>query len=277
MFRRIAIGIIFFWLTVFVFFPNLMVWITSFLIRDEISIVKPILTLNNYERLIDPVFFQIFVNSFYYAFMTTVVCLMISYPFAYILAKLPPNYRRFMLILVIIPFWTSSLIRTYSLIIILKANGIINNLLMYLGLIQTPLQILYSNSAVFIGLIYTLLPFMILPLFASIEKLDIRVIEAAYDLGASKTEVFIFIILPLTMPGIIAGCIMVFLPSLGLFYIPDLLGGAKSMLIGNFIKNQFLTAKDWPFGSAASVILTLLMGLLLIFYFRTIKRYSGEI
>jgi spermidine/putrescine transport system permease protein len=177
----------------------------------------------------------------------------------------------------IIPFWTSSLIRTYALIILFKANGLLNTFLLSTGLISEPLSILYTETAVFIGLVYTLLPFMILPLYASLLKLDRRLMEAARDLGATSRHVFFHIVLPLTLPGIIAGSTMVFLPALGLFYIPDLLGGARSMLIGNFIKNQFLTTSNWPLGSAASVVLTLLMFLLLVCFFISTRRaHSGD-
>ncbi|MGC9325610.1 MAG: ABC transporter permease, partial [Desulfomonilia bacterium] len=190
--------------------------------------------------------------------------------------RIPDRLRRFLILLMIIPFWTSSLIRTYSLIILFKANGILNTLLLSAGIIEQPLNILYTEIAVFVGLVYTLLPFMILPLYASIQKLDPQLVEAARDLGAPARAVFFDIVLPITMPGIIAGCIMVFLPALGLFYIPDLLGGARSMLIGNFIKNQFLTTGNWPLGSAASVVLTLLMFLFLYGYYLSSRRTNTE-
>lgn len=276
-FRQFAIITVFFWITVFVFFPNLLVLIASFVERDEVQLIRPVFTVESYCKFFEPMFFTIFLDSFRQAFMTTLFCLVIAYPFAYLLAKFRENIRRLLLILVIIPFWTSSLIRTYSLIILFKANGLINLTLQYLGLIQEPLEILYTETAVFFGLIYTLLPFMILPLYASIEKLDKRLIEAAYDLGANSARVFRQVVIPLTMPGIIAGCTIVFISSLGLFYIPDLLGGAKNVMIGNFIKNQFLTARDWPFGSAASVILTIIMGIFLYGYYLSLKRFNASI
>ncbi len=276
-FRRSAIGIVFFWITIFVFFPNLLVIITSFLERDELLIVRTVFTLESYRKFFDPMFFTIFLDSFRDSFVATLSCLLIAYPFAYLLAQISENIRKLLMILIIIPFWTSSLIRTYSLIIIFKANGLINMFLISLGMIDEPLEILYTENAVFFGLVYTLLPFMILPLYASIEKLDKRLIEAAYDLGASTSQVFRRVIIPMTMPGIIAGCTLVFIPALGLFYIPDLLGGAKSIMIGNFIKNQFLTARDWPFGSAASVVLTIIMGAFLYAYYLSLKRFNTEI
>jgi len=276
-FRRLAIGIVSFWITVFVFFPNVMVVVTSFLKRDPAHFVEGTFTAESYRNLFEPVFFRIFLNSFKNALAATAVCLILSYPFASMLCRIRPGVRRYLLVLVIIPFWTSSLIRTYALIILLKSNGILNAMLLTAGLIQEPLQILYTDLAVFCGMVYTLLPFMILPLYSSIEKLDPLVVEAAHDLGASRMQAFVRVILPLTMPGVIAGCILVFLPALGLFYIPDLLGGAKSMLIGNFIRDQFLTAGNWPSGAAASVILTLLMGVMLVGYYYSLKKFNAPL
>lgn len=276
-FKRIAIGITVCWMVTFVLLPNLMVFLASFLARDEMNFLQPRLSLRAYRDLFDPLFFAIILHSLLYALAATVLCLAAGYPFAYFLARLEPFWRRLLLVLVIIPFWTSSLIRTYALVILLKANGLLNAALMAAGMIHEPLALLYTDLAVIIGQVYTLLPFMILPLFGAVEKLDRRLVEAAYDLGASRRQVFARVILPLTLPGIIAGSILVFLPALGLFYIPDLLGGARSMLIGNFIKNQFLTARNWPFGSAASVILVLIMGLMLAAYFRSLKRFNASV
>jgi len=276
-FKNISISIISLWIIILIFFPNLLILAASFLERDETDIIRLIPTLENYLSLFEPVYFEIFVKSITYAVVTTALCLVAAYPFAFIISKLKPAARKACLLFVIIPFWTSSLIRTYALIVILKSNGILNSFLMLTGIVNEPLEIMYTDLAVYIGLVYTLLPFMIMPLYASLEKLDKRLIEAAYDLGASAIQVFTRIIIPITMPGIIAGCIMVFLPALGLFYIPDLLGGAKSILIGNFIKNQFLTAGNWPFGSAASVFLTLLLTTFMILYFKAMKRFNASL
>jgi len=276
-FKNISIFMIASWVIILIFIPNLLILVASFLERDETNIIKLIPTIENYISLFEPIYFEIFARSVIYAAVTTILCLLTAYPFAYILSKLKPLARKTCLLFVIIPFWTSSLIRTYALIVILKSNGILNSFLMLAGIINEPLEIMYTDLAVYIGLVYTLLPFMIMPLYASLEKLDIRLIEAAYDLGASALQVFIRIIIPITMPGIIAGCIMVFLPALGLFYIPDLLGGAKSILIGNFIKNQFLTAGNWPFGSAASVFLTVLLTTLMFLYFKAMKRFNASL
>jgi spermidine/putrescine transport system permease protein len=261
-----------FWILVFVLLPNLLVLAASVLARDEVRFIRPGFTLAHYRALMSTEILGIFVRSIAYAAGTTAICLAMGYPFAFLLAR--SSARKLLLMLVVIPFWTSSLVRTYALIIVLKANGLINTLLLETGLIQQPLPLLYSNTAVFIGLVYTLLPFMILPLYAAMEKFDPALMEAGYDLGASRLQVLRHILLPVTLPGIIAGATMVFLPALGLFYVPDLLGGARSMLLGNLIKNQFLAARNWPLGAAASMTLTLLMGLLLWAYFVSLRRYG---
>ena len=180
-----------------------------------------------------------------------------------------------MLLLVMIPFWTNTLIRTYAMVAVLKADGILSKTLMFLGIIDMPLKIMYTETAIFIGYIYTLLPFMILPLYAALEKLDNRLIEASRDLGASRWATFRKITIPLTTPGILSGCMLVFLPALGMFYIPDILGGARTMLLGNYIRDQFLTARDLPMGAAASIAMTVIMGVLLALYFQSVRR-SGR-
>jgi spermidine/putrescine transport system permease protein len=271
-FRSTAIGLTLLWITVFVIVPYLFVALFSFLEHDISRIIRWTFTFENYQAIFSPIFLEVCKNSFILAFGTTVITLLVGYPFAYILTRIDEKIRRILLLLMIIPFWTSSLIRTYALIILFKANGIINTFLLYMGWIDQPLNILYTETSVFIGLVYTLLPFMILPLYSSIQKLDWTLIEVAQDLGAPSRHVFLHVVLPLTLPGIAAGSIMVFLPALGLFYIPDLLGGARSMLIGNFIKNQFLTTGNWPLGSAASMILTALMGLFLYGYFLSSRK-----
>lgn len=271
LFRRASIGVIWLWLALFALIPTLMVVGASVLERGETEFIRFSFTFDNYLRMYDPLYLEVFWNSFYLAAFTTLFCLLSGYPFAYFLARMKGRYKRILLLLVIIPFWTSSLVRTYAMIILLKTRGILNNALLWAGIVDQPLNLLYTHTAVFLGLVYSLLPFMILPLFASIEKLDVRMIEAARDLGASRTKTFLKIILPLTMPGIIAGSMLVFLPALGMFYIPDLLGGGKMLLLGNLIKNQFLSARDWPFGSAVSVVLTLVMALMLLVYYRSVK------
>jgi spermidine/putrescine transport system permease protein len=271
-FKTAVVAVVGFWIVAFVLLPNLMVLVASFLQRGDVGFLRASASLEAYRGLFSPEIAGIFARSLGYAAGTTGICLLIGYPFASLLAR--STHRKLLLVLIIIPFWTSSLVRTYALIIVLKANGMVNSLLLAAGLIDQPLPLLYTNGAVFIGLVYTLLPFMILPLYAVIEKFDPRLAEAGYDLGATRLQVLRHILLPASLPGIIAGSIMVFLPALGLFYVPDLLGGAKSMLLGNYIKNQFLTARNWPAGAAASMLLTVMMGLLLWAYFASLRRYG---
>ena len=256
-FKVAAIGGTAAWLAVFALLPFLLILVVSFLARDPSSFVAPSFSLEGYATIGDGAFLRIFLDSLAWAAITAAACLVLGYPFAYGLARLRTKRKNLFLLLIIIPFWTNSLIRTYALIFILKAQGLLNTLLLGLGLVDQPLEILYTDTAVLVGLIYTLLPFMILPLYSSIEKLDPRLLEAAKDLGAGRFRAFFAVSLPLTWPGILAGT---------MFYVADVLGGAKSLLIGNFIKNQFLTARDWPTGSAASVVLTGIMILLLLFY-----------
>lgn len=275
-FRNGAIALILGWLTLFVFLPNLMIIGVSFLTRDESELITPLFTLSNYGRLLDPIYFEVLLHSLWLALLATAICLLVGYPFAWLLAHLPARIRPQLLFLVVVPFWTNSLIRTYALKVLLGTRGLINGWLLDLGLIERPLQMMYTEVAVIIGLVYVLLPFMVLPLYSSIEKLDGRLLEAARDLGANGWQRLVRIILPLTLPGIIAGCLLVFLPAMGMFYVSDLLGGAKHLLIGNLIKTQFLNSRDWPFGAAISVMLTVLMALLVYCYWRAGKLLSKK-
>ncbi|CAI0692739.1 spermidine/putrescine ABC transporter permease PotB [Serratia fonticola] len=259
------------WLVLFVFLPNLMIIGTSFLTRDDANLVQMVFTLDNYTRLFDPLYGQVMLHSLNMAAIATLCCLLLGYPFAFILARLPQRVRPLLLFLLIVPFWTNSLIRIYGLKLFLSTRGYLNEFLMWAGIIDTPLRIMYTSGAVVLGLVYILLPFMVMPLYSSLEKLDKSYLEAARDLGASKLQTFIRIIIPLTMPGIIAGCLLVLLPAMGLFYVADLMGGAKNLLIGNVIKSQFLNIRDWPFGAATSICLTLVMGLMLWIYYRAAK------
>lgn len=256
------------WMMLFLTIPLLLVVAVSFLTRGVYGGVEWTFTLSNYARMLDPLYLRIVWNSLLIAFLTTVLCLLFGYPFAYFVARSPKKYRSLLLMLIIVPFWTNSLIRTYAWVVLLRTEGVINSYLMKLGLLTKPLALLYNDFAVLIGLVYTLFPFMVLPLYASIEKLDRSYLEAASDLGAPPWRSFLAVTLPLTMPGIVAGSLLVFIPALGLFFIPDLMGGSKSMLIGNLIKNQFLTARDWPFGAAASIGLMFLTFVLIALYLR---------
>lgn len=254
------------WLFLFALLPFCLVILTSFLTHNEHVFIGEPVTLENYHELGQLIYLKIFQKSFVIAGISTLLCLLLGYPFAFIIARMEGRWKSILLLLVIIPFWTSSLIRSYALIAMIKAKGILNMLLLSLGIIDQPLSILFTNTAVIIGLVYNLLPFMILPIMTNVEKLDTNLIDAARDLGANHFTTFRRVIIPLTMPGIIAGCIMVFLPAMTMFYIPDILGGAKSILLGNLIQNQFLMAQNWPMGSAVSTLLTLVLSILILIY-----------
>ncbi len=275
--QNIIIAVIVGWLGLFVLIPNLMIIVTSFLTRDDANLIQMTFTLSNYERLLNPMYAKVLAHSFYMGVVATFFCLIIGYPFAYCISKMSARIRPVMLFLVIVPFWTNSLIRTYGLKIVLGTQGILNHGLLALGLIERPLRIMYTEHAVMIGLVYILLPFMVLPLYSSIEKLDNTYLEAARDLGANKWHTLIRIVIPLTMPGIVGGCLLVLLPALGMFYIADLLGGARNLLIGNIIKSQVLNARDWPFGAATSIALTLAMAVMLYIYYRAGKLLNKKV
>ena len=273
LFKHFTILIIVFWLTVFVLIPNIGVVVTSFLEREEAHFVSFTFTLDNYKKLLSIMYIKVFLKSLAIALYVTILCLLLSYPFVYTISQTIKSIiiKDFLLILVVIPFWTSSLIRTYAMMIVLRTNGLLNNFLMALGLIDEPIELLYNWAAVTIGLVYSLLPFMILPLYTAFEKLDRNYINAAQDLGAGKMDILLKIIIPLTKSGIAAGCILVFLSTLGMFFIPELLGGSKEILIGNLIKNQFLIARDWPFGTAIGTVLTVIVVILMVVYARNTK------
>lgn len=265
-FRLFSLTTVWAWMFIFALLPFLLVFAASFLSHSQSNLLQLPLTLQNYQQLYNPIYLQIFKNSVLIAGSATFICLLMAYPFAYIITRMQGPIKNLCIMLVIIPFWTSSLIRSYALIAIIKGKGVLNTLLITLGLIHDPLDLLFTNTAVVIGLVYNLLPFMILPIMTNIERLDFRLVEAARDLGANRFTTFSRVIIPLSMPGIVAGCILVFLPAMTLFYISDILGGAKSILAGNLIQNKFLIAENWPMGSTLSIVLTLMLALLIFVY-----------
>jgi spermidine/putrescine transport system permease protein len=260
------------WLLIFFLIPLGIMLVYSFCQHTYNSNVRTgvswVFTLENYLNAFDSAYMQAIFRSFWIAIANTLICLVIGYPIAYYISRKPPKLRSILFILVIIPFWTNFIVRTYAWMVILRENGLINTVLMRMGLINEPLQLLFTNGAVITGLVYGYLPFMILPLYASIEKVNPSLLEAAYDLGANRFQTFLRVMLPLTMPGIIAGSILVFIPTLGAFVTPDLLGGAKVMMIGNVIQNQFTKVRNVPFGSALSFILLSAVLIMLFFYVR---------
>jgi len=249
------------WIMGLVVVPTAILVVYSFCDRDELGRVVFTFTLDNYRRAFDPIYLRIFWRSIGYAGLTTALCIVIGYPVAFFIAKAKEEWRHRLLLLVMVPFWTSFLIRTYAWITILKEEGLLNGLLQLLPVTVAPLDLLYTPTAVVIGLVYAYLPFMILPIYSSAERLENAVIEAAYDLGAGPIRAFSTVIVPLTMPGIAAGTLLVFVPAIGMFAITDLMGGAKVPMIGNVIQNQFLQARDWPFGAALGVVFMLMFAL----------------
>ncbi|OOF68344.1 spermidine/putrescine ABC transporter permease PotB [Rodentibacter caecimuris] len=276
-FQKITVAIIFAWLIFFVLIPNLLVLVVSFLTRDGSNFYALPFSLENYANLFSPLYAQVVWNSLYMSGIATIICLIVGYPFAFMMVKIKPKYRPILLFLVVLPFWTNSLIRIYGMKIFLGVKGVLNTILINMGIISEPIRILNTEVAVIIGLVYLLLPFMILPLYSAIEKLDGRLLEAAKDLGANAFQRFWKIIIPLTMPGIVAGCLLVLLPAMGMFYVADLLGGAKVLLVGNVIKSEFLISRNWPFGSAISIGLTILMALLIFVYYRANKLLNKKV
>lgn len=257
------------YLLIFFVLPLLIVFVYSFLTRGVYGQLVWKFTLENYVRVFDPLYLSILWHSVVIAGANTILCLLFSYPFAYAIARMENiRTRNILLILVMIPFWTNFLVRTYAWRVILGTDGPLNGLLMGLGIIQEPLPLIFNDGAVMVGLVYGYMPFMVLPLYAAIERIDFSLVEAAHDLYADGSAAFWRVVLPLSMPGIVAGSILVFIPSLGTFVTTDLLGGGKSVMIGNLIQSQFLTARDWPFGSAFSVLLMAAVLGATLLYFR---------
>jgi spermidine/putrescine transport system permease protein len=213
-----------------------------------------------------PDYLQIYFRSFWLAGVTTVACLVVGFPTAYFMATRPPSQRNFWVFLITLPFWTNLLIRTYAIMLIIRDEGLVNDFLRWLGLIDQPIHILYTNFAMLLGLLYSFLPFMVLPLYSSLEKLDFRLVEAGFDLYATRGQVLRRIVIPLAMPGIVAGCILVFIPALGAYVTPLILGGGKQHMIGSLIATQFGTSRNWPFGSAQAFILMAVVLLALMAY-----------
>jgi len=253
--RRLATWVLLgpglFWLSAFFILPMLLVLAASVMPRGAYGGVEPGFTLEHYRRFLDPLYLHVLWRTVVWAGAATVACLLLGYPVAWVIAR-SRRHRQLLLLLIVLPFWTSFLVRTFAMIFLLRDTGLINSLLLGAGLIRAPLTLLYTPFAVLLGLIYGFLPFMVLPIYASLEKLDPALLEAAEGLGARPAARFFTVILPLSLPGVIAGCLLVFVPALGSFVTSDLLGGAKQVMIGNLVQNQFTTARNWPFGSAAS-------------------------
>ncbi len=250
----------------------------SFAARSPYGTIQWVLNLHNYARAFQPLYLEIYWRSFWMALLTTALCGLLAYPVAYKIALgVSARWKSALLLLVVIPFWTSFLIRTYAWMVILRTEGVINIVLLNLHLIHEPLRLLYTPLAVFIGLVYGELPFMILPLYTVLQKIDPALLEAAEDLGANRVTTFFRVTLPISTPGLIAGAVLVFIPSIGAFITPDLLGGARAMMVGNLIQNQFALVRDQPFGSAVAFLLTFVVLALLMVSLRSAQRVTREI
>ena len=260
-----------FWLLAFFLVPILIMLVYSFMPRGIYGGVEPGFTLEHYRRFFDPLYLEILQRTFVWSLACTVICLLLGYPVAYLIAR-SRRWRTLLLFLVVLPFWTSFLVRTFAMIFLMRDTGLINNWLMKLGVIAEPMTLLYTPFAVMSGLVYGFLPFMILPIYASLEKLDNSLLEAAEVLGARPAARFRRVTLPLSMPGVVAGSLLVFIPALGSFLTADLLGGAKQVMIGNLVQNQFSSARNWPFGSAASFIVMALVLAAVMLYLRVKDR-----
>jgi len=268
----VYIGPISLWVFLFVLAPLAIILFFSLLQSGDFGRIVYKFTLKNYQSLIKTGYLRILIRSLYYSFLTSIICIMIGYPIAYYISKHGGKRKSLFLLLIIIPSWTAYLIRLYAFKTITSRTGLLNNLLLQLNIISTPLEMLYTPTTVILGLVYTWLPFMILPLFASIEGLDPSLLEAAYDLGANPFTRFFKITVPLSKGGLIAGTILVFIPSLGDWLVPALLGGAKVMMIGNLIAHKFIQVGDIPGGASLAIFLSAIVVLVL---YLSIK-FGGE-
>ncbi len=288
--RRIVIVLPYLWLVLFFLVPFAIVFKISF--SDPIVAQPPFTplfdqsqnflnwfqgSLNNYLFLLeDNLYWVSYLRSIKVAFISTIFCLLLGYPMAYYIAQSAPTKRNVLLMLIILPFWTSFLLRVYAWMGILSTNGIINSVLLWIGMIDEPIQMLYTNFAVYLGIVYTYLPFMILPLYANLERLDLNLHDAAADLGGKPLQVFRDITLPVSLPGIIAGSLLVFIPAMGEFVIPALLGGLDSLMIGRTLYDEFFVNRDWPLASAVATILLLILVLPMVLFQRTQAKSAEE-
>ena len=242
------------WSAIFIVIPLLLIVFFSFTSKVDGRFV---FSFENFQRLFEPIYFTVFIRSIWLAVLSTVLCLILGYPIAYIISKLPIKRRNMLILLFILPMWMNFLLRTYAWMAILGRDGLINTLLSYIGI--GPIKMLYTDGAILLGMVYNFLPFMVIPIYTVLIKIDKNLVNAAYDLGANKAQAFRKVILPLSIPGIISGITMVFMPAVSSVVIPNLLGGGKYMLVGNLIEQQFTTIGNWNFGSALSIFMMILI------------------
>ncbi len=245
------------WIILFTILPLLIIVLFSFTEKTEMGSISMVFTLDNYRKFFQPLYLNVLKRSVILAVVSTVMCLIVGYPMAYIMSRAPRKKRNLMATLFVLPLWTNFLLRTYAWMGLLREQGLVNEFLKAIGLIERPLQLLYNNGAVVMGMVYNFLPFMVLPIYSVLVKLDDSFLEAAHDLGANDVKVFQKVIFPLSLPGVATGIYMVFMPAVSTFVLSDLLGGSHTILLGNLIENQFRNARNWQFGSAISVIMLL--------------------
>lgn len=238
----------------------------SFLQRGEGFRFVMHFNFNNYAKLFNEIYLKSLLLSLKLAFQTALICFLLGYPFAYFLANTSPKIRQWLMLLIIVPFWTNALIRIYGWRLLFNANGPINEFLKFSGLIDKPLKLLYTNGAVLTGMVYAMIPFMILPVYSSCERMDYNIVDAARDLGASPFKAFLTVTIPMTFPGILAGLVLTFIPSIGLFFISDLLGGSNTILLGNLVHDELLKSRDMPFAATLSVLLLSMTFLVILLY-----------
>lgn len=255
----------------FVALPILYMFYLSFQKRAEVWGVVNEFTLENYQKILDPLYIHIFIDSLKLAFFSTLVIALLGYPFGYFMARLKEKWKKLLMVFLMIPFWTSALIRLYGWIILFRSNGILDKLLMGLHITKSPLKLLYTYPAVLVGMVYALLPFMILSVYSSVEKMDWSLVEAARDLGATRAKAFFTVTLKLTLPGLLSGIVLTFVPSMGLFFIADILGGNKIVLIGSVIQEQLTKGRNLPFAAALSVVLMIMTSVIIWIYRKAAK------
>lgn len=256
------------WMILFVLLPMIYIVYISFMSRGVFGDVVYKFSLESYQTLLDATYFKVILKSLQVAVFTTVLCLLVGYPFAYFIAKKPRDVASKMITLIMIPFWTNSLMRLNSWLLVFQTSGPVNKFLVSAGFVDKPVTFIYTDGLVVLGMITNMLPFAVLPLYSSIEKLDKSLLEASADLGANPVKTFLHVTLPVTFPGIFSSIILVFIPTLGIYTVSDMLGGGKVLYIGNIIKNQFGAIRNWPLGAALSVLLIVLTGLLIFIYTR---------
>ncbi|WP_314586541.1 ABC transporter permease [Paenibacillus terrigena] len=263
------------WLSLFLILPMAIVVVISFLGRDEFGNLVIQFSLDNYARFFDSLYMGIYWDTIALSVLTTLICVLISYPLAYYIANAGPTRQKIWLLLITVPFWINFLIRTYAWVLLLRSQGVVNSFLMDIGIIDEPLKMLYTKGAVLLGMVYTFIPYMVLPIYVSLEQMDRKLLEAASDLGASHWRAFWHITLPQTKSGMMTGSVLVFVSTAGMYVVTDILGGSKSTMLSNIIQTQFLGARDWPFGAALSVIFAI-TSLVLIYLFNMALRSRHE-